>query len=178
VPVVDGGVADLQEAVAIRPNQPGHNVILVDVFDTRRPSPGPVRTVTVTLLGLDGTRSTPLHGQLMTDGRWSVPVDLNAPGRIRVQVDAGRPGLPVVTQTFAWTVGGAPAATRTATISTAPLRSTLQAAAIAAGLICLAAWAIALSGRRRARRRPGKSTAIEEVAASMESQIGVGARDG
>src|ERR1700712_3782664 len=40
VPVVNGAAADLQETLAVKPNLPGANVVLVGVFDTRRPSPG------------------------------------------------------------------------------------------------------------------------------------------
>ena len=47
--LVDRKVADLQEAVSIRPNRPGPNIVLVDVFDTRRPAPSPVRGVVVSL---------------------------------------------------------------------------------------------------------------------------------
>ena len=175
VPVVDGDVADLQEAVAVRPNQPGRNAILVDVFDTRRPSPAPVRSVTVTVLYLDGVRSQPISAQFVADGRWSAPVDITSPGRVRLQVEVNRPGLPVASRSFNWTVGGATTAARSATISMTPIHSVLRTSAAVLGLGCLAAWALVVAARWRRHRREVSSQALEERPDIAETQ-GVGGR--
>jgi copper transport protein len=148
VPVVDGAAADLQESLSIRPNRPGNNVIIIDVFDTRRPSPAPVRGVTVTIVGLDGSRTAALPAQALPDGQWSLNTTLSAPGRTRVEVDVERPGIPNVSRSFSWTIAGAPAATRPATVSTAPLGGALRFAAIVLAVCCLSAWVIAVTGRR------------------------------
>ena len=102
--VVDGAVSDLQEAVSISPNRPGASVVLVDVFDTRRPSPGPVREVLVSFLGASG-RSQPQRAEQLSDGRWSLATTLADPGSIQVQVLARRSGLPDAARSFAWTIG-------------------------------------------------------------------------
>lgn len=174
VPVVDGGVADLQEALAVRPNQPGRNAILVDVFDTRRPSPAPVRSVTVTVLGLDGSRSRPIQAQSVVDGRWSAPAEIASQGRVHLLVEVSRPGLPVATRTFSWTVGGTVTATRRATISMAPIHSALRTSALAACLGCLALWTGALAVRRRRRRRSASPSALESRAGNAEFEVADG----
>ena len=60
--LVDRKVADLQETVSIRPNRPGPNVVLVDVFNTRRPAPSPVRQVVVSLTSASGQERSPRCG--------------------------------------------------------------------------------------------------------------------
>lgn len=179
VPVVDGGVADLQEAVAVRPNQPGRNVVLVDVFDTRRPSPGPVRTVAVTVIGADGVRSDPVHAKLLADGRWSAPIDLNASGPVKLDVEVGRAGLPALDKVFSWTVAGKSEMSRQPVISMAPLRSPLRTAAIVLGFLCLVAWGIVSLVRLRSRRRltatpPAGEAVTEPEVAKVDVGVGAG----
>ena len=139
--VVDGAVSDLQEAVSISPNRPGASVVLVDVFDTRRPSPGPVREVLVSFLGASG-RSEPQRAEQLSDGRWSLATTLADPGSIQVQVLARRSGLPDASRSFAWTIGGAKVHTRPAVVSTAPIGGFLESAATVLLGIMLAAFAV------------------------------------
>jgi copper transport protein len=152
--LVDGKVADLQETVSIRPNRPGPNVVLVDVFDTRRPAPSPVRQVLVSVTPGGSHPGRSLLAQPLADGRWTVNTDIGMTGRVTVRVTALRRGVPDTTGSYRWTVGGAPEQTRPAVVSTAPLRPVLRAAALLlAG--ALGGLGLLLAVRRRAVRRPG-----------------------
>ncbi len=151
--VVDGAVGDLQETVSLSPNRPGANVLLVDVFDTRRPSPGPVREVLVTLLGAGGPGEAHRATRL-ADGRWSLGARVAEPGSLRVQVLVRRGGLPDATRSFAWTVGGGQVSSRVAMVSAAPLGGLLEGVAKALLGLVLALWLLVpLCLRRRTRRR-------------------------
>ncbi|RKS77384.1 putative copper export protein [Motilibacter peucedani] len=152
VPVVDGAIADLQSAVSVQPNRPGRNVVLVDTFDTRRPSPGAVRRVTLTVVGLDGRSSPPVAAERIAEGRWSAATTLSSPGRTQLLVSVTRTGLPEVHRTFSWTVAGAPSPTRAARVSTAPVDGLLRAAAAGLALAVLAGWLGFAVLRRRGRR--------------------------
>jgi copper transport protein len=156
VPVLDTNVADLQESLAIRPNQPGRNVVLVDVFDTRRPAPAPVRRVLISFVGLDGRTTAPTAAVRMTDGHWSVTADLTAPGRTRVRVEVQRAGLAAASHVYRWTVGGAPTAVRAPTVSNRPLASSLETLATLIAILLAIVWAgfawRRISKRRRANR--------------------------
>jgi copper transport protein len=155
--VVDGVAGDLQETVSISPNRPGASVLLVEVFDTRRPSPGPVREILVTFVGPSGPVEGPRAARL-TDGRWSLPTRLVEPGSLRVQVLVRRGGLPDVTRSFVWTVGGGQVSTRVAVVSAAPLGGLLEGAAAVFGSLILALWLLVpLLLRRRGRRRSSSS---------------------
>ena len=158
---VDQQVGDLQEALSVRPNRPGPAVALVDVFDTRRPSPGPVRSVEVSLVGPTGQRPVPVAAQPVGGGRWSAPLDLRDPGRTRLQVTVRRAGMPATTVTFPWTVGRVPLPTRPATLSTAPLGPVLVGAAAGVAVLVLLAWLVVLWRRAPARRpaRPSRPPA-------------------
>jgi copper transport protein len=157
VPIVDAAVADLQESLAIRPNRPGRNVVLIGVFDTRRPVPAPIRRVLVAAAGADGRLRTPTAADRLTDGQWSVATDVASSGPTRFQVTVERPGLPATTHDYTWTVGGAPVHTRQAVVSTAPVAGLLKTIAATLTVLLLVAWAVAMAariGRRGGGRRP------------------------
>ncbi|MDT4931193.1 MAG: copper transport protein [Pseudonocardiales bacterium] len=151
VGIVDGGVADLQESLAIRPNQPGRNVVVVEVFNTRRPEPAPVRRVLVSIVGLDSRQTAPVAAAKLADGRWSVAANLDSPGRTQIRVTVQRVGLPDATHAYPWVVGGGPTPLP-ATLSNAPLAGPL--AATAGILVALLAMAWAAAFWRWRRRRP------------------------
>ena len=146
--VVDGPVADLQETVSISPNRPGTGVVLLDVFETRRPSPGPVRQVLVSFLDATG-RSRPQPAERLSHERWSLATQLVDPGPIQVQVVVRRNGLPDTTRIFRWTVGGGQAPTAAAVVSTAPVSGLLEQASAVLLCLVLAAWFLVLWLRRR-----------------------------
>ena len=152
---LDRQVGDLQEALSVRPNRPGPNQALVDVFDTRRPSPAPVRRVSITVVSATGARSPAVEAESLGDGRWSAPVQLAAPGTVHLEVTVLRPALPATTSGYRWTVGAAPGTTRPATVSNAPVGPLLRSVSAALALLLLLAGLVTLvrEWRRRARRR-------------------------
>jgi copper transport protein len=155
VPVVDGQAADLQETLAIRPNRP------VGVFDTRRPAPGRVEAVEISFVRSGAGPARPAAAERLSDGRWSVAVQLPSAGPTRVVVTAHRAGLPDATRSYDWTVGDAPTAIRPPTVSNAPIGGVLKAASAALALVAvvLLVAAIAWSRRRRAVAFDGRFTA-------------------
>ncbi len=173
--IVDGVVADLQETVSISPNRPGESVVLVQVFDTRRPSPGPVREVLVALLDASG-RGEPRRATQLSHGSWSLPTQLTDPGQTQVQVRVRRSGLPDATRTFDWTVG-AQVPTRAAIVSTAPIGGVLQA--LAAALLCLllVSWVSVPWLRRRRRAVPPDARVPVAPVEAVLSGTGDGPRD-
>ncbi|HEY0693975.1 MAG TPA: copper resistance protein CopC [Kribbella sp.] len=152
VPIQDSRVADLQQALAIRPNLPGRNLVLVDVFDTRRPAPAPIRGVTVGVLDADGTSSAPVAADRLADGRWSAPVVLNSSGAARIVVTVQRPGQSDATHTYRWAIAGGPAATRSVLVSTRPIKNRLLVLSLVVTMLIGAGWVAGLS-RRRSRGR-------------------------
>ena len=120
--------------------------MLVGVFDTRRPSPGRVVAVEATL-GTTRLSLTPL-----ADGTWSSPASLAGSGEEPVTVTVHRAGLPDAVASYRWVVGGAPDQTRPAVVSTAPLRTPLELAAVGLGLLvaATAGWLVLMRRRRRA----------------------------
>ena len=168
VPVLDSSVGDLQEALAIRPNQPGRNVAIVDIFDTRRPAPAPVRRVLVTFTGLDGSPLGPVSADRLSDGRWSVATNLAAPGSTSVEVTVQRAGLTDATHVYRWTVGGGLSTTHRATVSTRPIGPALRTIALwLMAILVLSLFVI--FGAKRFRSRPSPATvATHESIAAVE----------
>jgi copper transport protein len=162
VPVLAAAVDDLQQALAIRPNRPGRNVVTVSVFDTRRPAPAPIRRVLVSMIGLDGRRTGPLAAERLADGRWSVAGDVTAPGRLGVEVTVLRAGLPEATHVYRWTVGGARSVTRPATVSTAPIGDRLRLLAILLTAMLALGWTAFLIRSRRAVSPPRGGSAARD----------------
>lgn len=180
---LDRVVADLQESVAIQPNRPGPNVLIVDVYNTRRPAPAPVRSVEVVLTPAGGTPRT-LVAEPLVDDQWSIHTDLATPGRLAVQVIVHRAGLDDTSATYSWVVGGAPDRTRAAVVSTDPIGPALRIAALVLMIVLLVTWflvpigtgaggsrsARALSGvTRRDGASRGNSVARDDVGAAEEA---------
>ena len=151
--IVDGTVADLQEEVSISPNRPGPGVVLVGVYDTRRPALAPVSEIRVSLIG-PAVRGEPHSAEKLGNGKWSVSTRLVDAGPVQVEVLVRRSGLPDATRSFTWTIGGAQVHTRSAVVSTAPIGGVLERAAAVLSLL-LAAFALWFLVRwLRRRRRP------------------------
>ncbi|QWZ09061.1 hypothetical protein KRR39_04355 [Nocardioides panacis] len=134
--------------MSLRPNRPGRNVAVVDVFDSRRPAPAPI-------LGVDvGTgTSTPVPATALEDGHWTSPALDAATGSTTITVVVHRAGVPDVTSRTPWTVGETPGRTHAALVSTAPARAGLRLLAGLLGAAAVALWGTVLLGpRRRARR--------------------------
>jgi copper transport protein len=172
VPVLAAAVDDLQQALALRPNRPGRNVVTVSVFDTRRPAPAPIRRVLVSLIGLDGRRTGPLAAERLADGRWSAAGDVTASGRLGVEVTVLRGGLPDASHLYRWTVGGTRSVTRPATVSTAPIGARLRLLAILlAAMLALGATVFMIRSRRGVSAPPSP----EEAAVREDELVKAGA---
>ncbi len=150
-PIVSGTAADLVEAMSISPNRPGPTFVAVDVFDSRRPSPAPVTGVRLTLRSEDGVQTTtPALDQ--GAGRWLLTTDaVRSPGRWSVRVDVDRPGLPVASATYPWTVPGPGGRLDRTIVSSSRLAGPLDA--LAAGLLVVGAGAVGSASLLRRRRR-------------------------
>lgn len=163
VRVVDGQAADLQETLAIRPNRPGRNVVLLGVFDTRRPAPAPIAAVTITVQATGGVQQSSLTAEQLADHQWSVPVALTAAGTTTVHLSVRRAGLPDAGSTFHWTVGAAPTHLRARVLSQAPLRRILTIGAGGLAVLVLYGWLLARYWRRlrTTRRHPIEEQHVE-----------------
>ena len=168
VPLRDAAVGDLQEALTIRPNAPGRNVLLVDVFDTRRPALAPIRSVLVGVVGADGATVAPVAADSLGDGRWSVTAELDR-AVSTIEVTVRRPGQADVTSQYPWAMPQAAGLVREATVSNTPIGDYLT---IAAGclfaVLAGAAVGIGLVFRRRRIASGGGDVAVarRDLAAS------------
>jgi len=138
-------VGDLEQSISLRPNRPGPSVVLLDVFDRRRPAPAPISQVTVRVGDDDLGLAQPLR-----DGHWSAQVPDLRGGPIRISVTVSRPGAAPVTASYRWVVAGA-TPPRDTVISRAVLLQPLRALAVALATIS-SALGLVLLGRRRRRR--------------------------
>lgn len=171
VPLRAGQVRDLVETVAVSPNRPGRNFLTVDVFQTRRPEPGPIRSVTAVL-----TRqgAVPVSVSLRQDkpGRWLAPTDaFDAPGTWRVDVVVQREGVGADAAGYPWLVANPGARLAAPIVSSAPLEAPLEiAAGVLAVLIALAVWAL----RRRTAtvaRRPADGPTNGKVDGPADGKV-------
>ncbi len=155
-------VGDLQEAVNIRPNVPGRNLVTVDVFDARRPSPGPVTGVELALAGATVPATS------TGDGHWTAPLDDVRSGPAQVTVIVHRAGLPETTWREDWVVGDSHPA-RQPVVSMAPVSGLLRwtAAGLAAVLACTWGWFLLRRWRRRTVRPSAPSLPPEDEPAGV-----------
>ena len=112
-----------------------------------------VRTVLVSVPGLDGRRHAPVAAEQIGDGRWSVAADLSTPGPTSIEVTVQRAGMADATHRYRWVVGGATSITRTATVSTAPIGDSLRRLADLLLAVVLGLAALAFLGRRPSNGR-------------------------
>ncbi|HEV7204215.1 MAG TPA: copper resistance protein CopC [Jatrophihabitans sp.] len=150
---VDGRAGDLQETLRLGPNRVGPNVAAVDIYDTRRPAPAPIHSVSVRVTGVDQAPGPALTATNIAGTRtWTATVPVVAAGRSVVEIAVTRAGLPAVTTRFAWTVAAAMPRVRPATVSTTPIAGSLRTLAAAVAVVLAIGWGA--FGRRR-RRAPG-----------------------
>jgi copper transport protein len=101
--LLSGQAGDLVETVRVQPNRPGDNFLTVDLFDTRRPSPGRVESVVMSLTSPEDRR-TERAATTTGDDSWVVAGQRLSPGRWTAQVRAARPGLADARSTYHWNV--------------------------------------------------------------------------
>ncbi|GAB2775208.1 hypothetical protein GCM10027039_40750 [Terrabacter koreensis] len=179
--VVDSrAVADLQQTVALRPNRPGASVAMVDVFDTRRPSPGPVTGVTVSLryaaaadtdAEVARPASDPVAAQQVTGSRWAAGIELPADGAVDLDVAVHRRGLDDVRSTIRWVV--APSTPVETVVSRAPIAGPLAWTALVLAVLAvlggLAAAAL-LRSRLSSRRARAAGGVVAAAADKSDTQ--------
>ena len=142
-----GRFADLQESFDLRPNRHGAATAVVSVFDTRRPSPGPVTAVSVRL-GTDH----PVPASVVGDGTWAARLPGLTEGPVGIEVRVTRAGAPTVTAHYGWSV--APTSRpEPRLVSRAPLHAVLRWVALVLAVGFAGAGAELLR-RRRVRERP------------------------
>ncbi len=147
---VDTNAADLAEHVVVQPNQPGSNIAVVQVLDSRRPAPPRPTAVSVEWRDASG-RSTVAQGEPLPENGWSIPVRFESPGAVSLRIVVQRPGLPDAVSSASWVVGGAAAPPATV-VSRAPVGPLLQVGSAALALLALVAAVTLLLHRRPARR--------------------------
>jgi copper transport protein len=165
VPEVSGQASDIIDALTVRPNRPGHNLINISVDNTRRPAPGPITGVSLSLTGPDGTAR--VHPVTRTADGWSVATDdIRTPGAWRIGVTVMRDGLAPVTDTHTWVVAPA-GAVADPVVSAAPVGPALDVAAVVVALAAAAGLVLAIRRRRLgsalvSRSNPGLTTGAEQ----------------
>jgi putative copper export protein/methionine-rich copper-binding protein CopC len=141
---ISGEADDLEVSLSLGPGRPGANFVTIGVFDTRRPAPARIDSVSVAI-----GATLPLTAPAQGAGRWVLPTRaIDVSGRWPVTVTVRRAGLPDARATFDWQVAPRPG---TELGGTAMCGSTV----VLAWLVLLGAAALALGWhllRRRARR--------------------------
>ncbi|MEI8068205.1 MAG: copper resistance protein CopC [Actinomycetota bacterium] len=93
--ILTGNSEDLTVNASLVPAQTGPNILQVRVLNTRKPAPGVVNNILVTLYSGDGTaiaqRSSTIENGVV---EWN-DVDISVPGDVRIRVDIERPESPV-----------------------------------------------------------------------------------
>jgi copper transport protein len=157
-------VDDLLITVALRPNQPGRSLLVVEVVSSRRPVPAPVTAVSADLGTSTGITLRRAQVVAQGNGQWQAAVDVEATGALPLRIVAVRshPGPATVTGT--WVVPSGLAA-RPVVVSNTPLAPWTSAAAALTAALALAIG-VALAYRRR--RRPGIGAVLRPEARELE----------
>ena len=145
--VATADVGDLTVSASIQPARPGPNLLQLRVLDTRRPAPGAIAGVEVTVWDASGNEVAVLTG-VPVNGliEWSSLV-LPSPGQYKVTAAIDRPAVPVPAFDGAWTATATPVPRARTIVSDRSLGPMVALAA--------AAWLIVVGlGARLVRRRP------------------------
>jgi copper transport protein len=146
---------DLVATLRVQPNRVGDNFLSFDVFDTRRPSPGPVESVSVALRGVDGRRITRVATN-QGDGSWVLAGQQLSFGSWTARVTVTRAGIPHAVVTFRWRVPD-PNGRVVSGWRARPLRAVSEATALALLVLTLVAGAALTGARRGHDPRPAAS---------------------
>jgi copper transport protein len=167
IPLASATAGGLVETMQVAPNRPGRNFLTIDVFDSRRPAPGPISAVVVTLTGPDGQRNASAPAVDQGAGRWLVVTDaMSQPGAWRVALTVARTGLAPVDQSYRWVVTDPGLTTRQVVISDQPLKPVLDRAAgglAAVSLLLALGVPVYRRGRRSRRSAPPSGAAAAQV---------------
>ena len=149
-PLASAQVDDVVQALKIEPNLPGRNFVTVDAYQTRRPAPGEIQRVSVTLEGPAAPTTSYLRPE--GNGRWVLATDaIDTPGSWHVSVRVERSNVGASTAGYDWTVADPQARLTAPVVSSAPLQPVTDAAALAGTVAALALVGAAAVRRRRGR---------------------------
>ena len=150
-PLASAQVDDVVQTLDVQPNLPGRNFVTVDAYQTRRPAPGEIQRVSVTLEGAGARTTTSLRPE--GNGRWVLATDaIDTPGTLRVSVRVERANVPPSTAVYDWTVADPQARLAAPVVSSAPLQPVTDVVA-ACGILA----ALGLVGAAAVRRRRGRA---------------------
>jgi copper transport protein len=147
---VTANANDLVIRVSLRPNLPGRNILSVDVLNTRRPAPGPVRGVSIQLLapGDANPRLVSAVPSLEAQTYDGGSVQLRSPGELKVSVVVDRGGLPPARADVPWTVNRLQTPPHPPVVSTLPIAPVTDGLAAAIALLAIWLWLRRWRGRR------------------------------
>jgi methionine-rich copper-binding protein CopC/putative copper export protein len=128
--VIVGNSLDLTVNASLVPAQTGPNILQVRILNTRKPSPGVVQNILVTLYSGDGTafaqRTSSASGGLI---EWN-DIKISTPGDVRIRVDIERPDSPVPPFASNFNVLSPPVAKHETVVSDQKLKPISQAIAL------------------------------------------------
>jgi copper transport protein len=160
-PQVTGQVADLIDTVAVRPNQPGRNIVTISIEETRRPTLAAISGVSLVLHSPDGMQT--VHPVVRTAEGWAVTIDdIQRAGAWRISVTVLRDGLPPVTDTHPWGVATGGAQVKPL-VSARPLRPATEASAAMVALVATVTGLISYYRRRQSNRRRPPADVVEKM---------------
>jgi copper transport protein len=167
---VTSQVDGLLVTVALRPNRVGRAVAMVDVVSSRRPAPGAVSKVSLTLGSAGPVRLEPRQVDQDGNGRWQAAVEVDASGDLPFAGSIIRSGLDPTTVGGRWVVPtGEPGTVVISDRALAPWTAIGSAV-----VVLLAGLAVVRLRSRRARwlgvglksappREPDRSRQLQEV---------------
>lgn len=128
---------DLLVQVSLRPNLPGRNLLTVDVLNSRRPAPGPIRDVRLELRRPgEATPRVVVAVHSVDQQSWDGGVvNLASAGDLRVGVSVDRADLPVARTQLAWTVNPNLPPPPPTVVSDTPIAPLADTAAVVLGLL-------------------------------------------
>ena len=148
-PPVAQQLDDLTVKLSMRPNRPGPNLVSALIVSTRRPPPGPIGGVHLTLTPSAGGTPIVLDAQAPAGGTFDFgTVELPSAGTFSATLVIDRTALAVPPATFALHVDPIPVPRARRVVSDAPLRRVTDLAA-AVLLVGAAGWMLLAARRRR-----------------------------
>lgn len=153
---VTGRADDLVVTAAVAPGRAGPNFISVGVFDSRRPSPGPVGEVRLQIRPTKGA-AIDLVARAIGDGQFEANAVLPDPGDWEVSISVARDSLPVAHLAGSWAVTAVPPALPPETTGGKPIAPFLQAAAIGVAITGALGWLLVSRRVRPVRRAGGRA---------------------
>jgi methionine-rich copper-binding protein CopC/putative copper export protein len=152
--ILTGNVQDLTVNASLVPALTGPNMLQVRVLNTRKPAPGVVANIVVTLYSGDGIaiaqRSSTIESGVV---EWN-DIDISVPGDVRIRVDINRPESPVAPFVSNFNVLSPTAPTVKTVVSDQRLQPFTQVIGL---LLMLCVLGIAVLGAVRNKNRTAKN---------------------